>query len=189
VDTVNSLLGNKPDTTLADYFQGFSQFHERGLPCELPAERLTELKCDPVLIEIDREIEVAKAYGTAEEIQNLERKRKNERRKIYAAELRNFQTEWVQERQEWKILTRGKLSPDVTERTTEKQALCNVMPELGRLVERMSSDEPLTFREKLEVTKDLHALCMRDVDVVYLPGGEPVNGHCPASTCGKFINE
>jgi hypothetical protein len=38
---------------------------------------LTELKCDPVLIEIDREIEVAKGFGTAEEIQNLERKRKN----------------------------------------------------------------------------------------------------------------
>ncbi|KAL4982106.1 hypothetical protein BDW68DRAFT_192433 [Aspergillus falconensis] len=57
---------------------GFSQFHERGLPCELPAEYLTELKYDPVLIEINHEIEVAKAYGTVEEIQNLKRKRKNE---------------------------------------------------------------------------------------------------------------
>jgi hypothetical protein len=189
VDTVNSLLGNKPDTTLADYFQGFGQFNERGLPSELPAERLIELQYDPTLMEIDREIEVAKACGSAKEIKNLEKRKKNERKKMYTAELKKFQVEWVQKRQEWKILTRGKLSPDVTERTTKKRALCNVMPELGRLVKRMSSDKPLTFDDKLQVTKDLHALSTRDDDVVYLPGGEPVDGCCPASTCGASIDQ
>jgi hypothetical protein len=63
------------------------------------------------------------------------------------------------------------------------------MPELGRLVKRMSSDEPLTFEEKLEVTKDMHAHYMRDFDVIYLPGGEPVDGCCPVSTCGKSMSQ
>ncbi|KAL4861066.1 hypothetical protein BDV12DRAFT_191321 [Aspergillus spectabilis] len=130
VDTVNSLLGNEPDTRLADYFQRFGQFNERGLPSELPAEQ-----------------------------------------------------------QEWNIMTRGKLSPDVIERITKKRALCNVMPELGRLVKRMLSDKSLTFDDKLQVIKDLHALSTRDDDVVYLLGGEPVDGCCPASTCGASINQ
>ncbi|KAL4861637.1 hypothetical protein BDV12DRAFT_190940 [Aspergillus spectabilis] len=189
VDTVNSLLGNEPDTRLADYFQGFGQFNERGLPSELPAEWLIELQYGPTLMEIDREIEVAKACGSAKEIKNLEKRKKNEQKKMYTAELKKFQVEWVQKRQEWNIMTRGKLSPDVTERITKKRALCNVMPELGRLVKRMSSDKPLTFDDKLQVTKDLHALSTRDDDVVYLPGGEPVDGCCPASTCGASINQ
>ncbi|KAL2782864.1 hypothetical protein BJX66DRAFT_330974 [Aspergillus keveii] len=136
VDTVNSLLGNKPDTTLADYFQGFGQFNKRGLPSELPAERLIKLQYDPTLMEIDR-----------------------------------------------------KLSPDVTERTTKKRALYNVMPELGRLVKRILSDKPLTFVNKLQVTKDLHALSTRDNNIIYLPGGEPVDGCYPASTYGASINQ
>jgi hypothetical protein len=63
------------------------------------------------------------------------------------------------------------------------------MPKLGQLVKRILSDKPLTFKEKLEVIKDMHAHYMQDFDVIYLPGGEPVDGRCPVSTCSKFINQ
>lgn len=63
------------------------------------------------------------------------------------------------------------------------------MPELGRLVTVMSSDEPLEFEAKRAVVEDLVIHCQRDYDVVYLPGQEPVEGRCPAHGCGKVMQE
>ncbi|KAH2707688.1 hypothetical protein KXW29_007424 [Aspergillus fumigatus] len=63
------------------------------------------------------------------------------------------------------------------------------MPELGRLVTVMSSDEPLEFEAKRAVVEDLVIHCQRDYDVVYLPGQEPVEGRCPAYGCGKVMQD
>jgi hypothetical protein len=71
VDTVNSLLGKEPNTTLADYFQGFSQFNKRGLPCKLLAEKVIKLKATPSLLEINKEINYAKANRDAKKTRNL----------------------------------------------------------------------------------------------------------------------
>ena len=70
-----------------------------------------------------------------------------------------------------------------------KQAQSKIMPELGRLAATMSSEEPLTFEEKLIVTDDLYTQCIRDFEVIYRPGEEPVNGRCPASACDEIIEK
>ncbi|KAG2005119.1 hypothetical protein GB937_009078 [Aspergillus fischeri] len=63
------------------------------------------------------------------------------------------------------------------------------MPELGRLVEVISSDKPLEFELKRLVVEDLVIHCQRDYDVVYLPRWEPVKGRCPAHGCGQVMEE
>lgn len=87
------------------------------------------------------------------------------------------------------MLTRGKECPIYGEQSAEKRTWCDIMPELGRLVTVMSSDEPLEFEAKRAVVEDLVIHCQRDYDVVYLPGQEPVEGRCPAHGCGKVMQE
>jgi hypothetical protein len=65
--------------------------------------------------------------------------------------------------------------------------LFKVMPELGRLAAVMTSDEPLSFDEKLVVMKDLYAHCTCDYDVVYFLE-ESVNGRCPIDDCQKAMS-
>lgn len=50
------------------------------------------------------------------------------------------------------------------------------MPELGCLAAVMLLKESLLFDKKVVVVKDLYTQCLRDFDVVYHPGEEPVKG-------------
>jgi hypothetical protein len=58
--------------------------------------------------------------------------------------LRQHQEEWVRERRDWKILTRGKEQPHDLCRIDLVHSLCLLIPEPRRLAQRMASDEPLS---------------------------------------------
>lgn len=177
-------MGNPADNTHIDYFQGYSQFHEHGLPRRLPIEEEQKIDTDPQLITKATEIRNAESD---DDIKRLKRDYNILKRKIYASMYQQFQSEWVQNQRDWKILTRGRERPDFFEQTAEKQAQCKVMPELGRLAAIMSSNVPLSFDEKAVVVRDLYTQCLRDFDVVYRPGEEPVEGLCPVASCSHSL--
>jgi hypothetical protein len=60
------------------------------------------------------------------------------------------------------------------------QALFRVLPERARLADRIKSKEPRTRVQRLSAVEDLLSLCMRNFDVMYRPGEEPVDGACPS---------
>ncbi|KAE8380696.1 hypothetical protein BDV26DRAFT_302608 [Aspergillus bertholletiae] len=122
-----------------------------------------------------------------DDIKRLKRDYNILKRKIYATIYQQFQSKWVQDQRDWKILTRGRERPDFVEQTAEKQAQYKVMPELDRLADIMSSNVPLLFNEKAVVVRDLYTQCLRDFDVVYRPGEEPVEGRCPVASCGHSL--
>lgn len=184
VDVFNALRGRLADHTHIEYFQGYGQFHEHGLPRQLPIEEEQKINADPHLVAKATEIQNAK-YD--EDTKRLKYEYNVLKRKIYAKALQRYQTEWVRSQRDWKILTRGRERPEHTQQTAEKQAQCNLMPELGRLAAVMSSKESLSFDEKVVVVKDLYTQCLRDFDVVYRPGEEPVEGRCPVKSCGKYL--
>ena len=189
VDTVNALAGKEADFTHAEYFGSFRQYHEHGLPHNLPAEYQKQILLDPKVIELTTEIEKARAIGDESEAKRLQNRQGNAKRKVFSEKLARFKSEWVQKQWDWKVQTRGKLRPELMERTAVKQAQSKIMPELGRLAATMSSEEPLTFEEKLIVTDDLYTQCIRDFEVIYHPGEEPVNRRCPASACDEIIEK
>ena len=61
------------------------------------------------------------------------------------------------------------------------------MPELGCLAAIISSNEPLSFDEKVVVVNDPYTQCLRDFSVVYRPGEEPIEGRCPATSCRESV--
>ncbi|KAB8242334.1 hypothetical protein BDV35DRAFT_396899 [Aspergillus flavus] len=185
VDVVNALRRRPTDHTHLEYFQGFEQYHENGLPHRLPTKEEEKLDEHPDLVAKDREIEKARS---ADDIKKVRQDRSVIRRKLYSKALQNYHTLWVQERRDWKILTRGRERPNHVEQVAQKQALCKLMPELGRLAAIMSSNEPLSFHEKASVVRDLYTQCLREFSVVYRPGEEPVKGRCPVTSCNKDLN-
>ena len=101
--------------------------------------------------------------------------------------LRQHQEAWVRERRDWKILTRGKERPHDLCRTELVDNLYLLIPERGRLAQRMASDEPLSSNAMWDAMRDLHSLCRRDLSVLYLPGHEPLDGCCPVKCCGRKL--
>ena len=184
VDVLNTLMGKPADNTHIDFFQGFSRFHEHGLPRRLPIEEEQKIDSNPRLIAKAMEIHNAESDI---DTKRLQREYRIIKREIYSKTLQQFQSDWVRKQRDWKILTRGRERPDYTEQSAEKQTLCKLMPELGRLAAIISSNEPLSFDEKVVVVNDLYTQCLRDFSVVYRPGEEPIEGRCPATSCRESL--
>jgi hypothetical protein len=57
------------------------------------------------------------------------------------------------------------------------------VPKRGRLAQQMAADHPLKPDDKWQAMQDLHALCVQDFTVLYLPRSRPVDGACPVKCC------
>jgi hypothetical protein len=49
---MRAFLGEEADHREVDYFQGLEQFHEQGLPYQLPAAERDKLQDHPILSEL-----------------------------------------------------------------------------------------------------------------------------------------
>ena len=157
ISTVDEVLGEEEDTTHIDFFQSFAQFHETGLPYKLLTVHKENIKQDPKLIQL--KLYISNLKGRAEDSELLVKLRTKygvARARLQASALQQYQTAWVQEQRDWKILTRGKLRPEHLDCTGCTRVLSQVMPELGRLEATMSANTPLQFDEKLAIIKDLY---------------------------------
>ena len=103
--------------------------------------------------------------------------------------LRQYQESWIQQRRDWKIITRGREQARDLDRTDLVQSLCLLFPERARLAQRLASDEPLTVETKWLAMEDLYTLCTRDFPVLYLPGCQPVVGTCPVECCQLALEQ
>ncbi|GMG35954.1 unnamed protein product [Aspergillus oryzae] len=90
VDVFNALMGKPADNTHIDYFQGYSQFHEHGLPRRLPIEEAQKIDADPQLVTKATEIRNAESD---DDIKRLKRDYNILKRKIYTSMYQQFQSE------------------------------------------------------------------------------------------------
>ena len=182
VDGQAAFLGEQVDHSHIDYFQSLEKFREPGLPCELPAHVEESLKEDPRLQELESEV-----HNSADK----DHSSLNESKKRLASYvktlkgniLRRHQETWIQQRRDWKIVTRGKEKAHDLDRTVLVQSLCLLFPERARLAQRLSSQELLTADARWLAMEDLYTLCTRDFSVLYLPGTQPMDGACPVQCC------
>lgn len=183
IDTVACVLDEEKDDRHIEYFQGYKQFCEPGLPGHLPAGIEESILDSDELAEIRSRIGSADATGNKdlEKYERLQYRKTHTRLRLSA--LTNYRTQWVRDRRDWRVLSGGQKSPDEPERNACTRALALIMPEIGRLAAVMSSTDPMSFDEKLLFMKDLQKQYSRDYDVIYLPNEAPVNGKCPVASC------
>lgn len=190
IDTVSAVLGEeKEEKSHIEFFQGFERFYERGLPGELPAQVEKSLLQEPELVEIKSRItQLESLVGDKEAITAERLKYRKALVRFRLSALKEYQSSWMRERRDRRILNKGKEKPahdDDNNVCTRAQAL--IMPEFGRISALMSFDGELSFNEMLLFVEDLKTYCERDFDVVYLPQESPIAGHCPAIGCHKEI--
>ena len=102
--------------------------------------------------------------------------------------LKEYQLEWVKNRRDSKILTRGKVQSDISIQTDVLHTMFLIFPERERLAQTMITQKKASDEDRRQIRKDLYSLISRDYSVVYLPGEEPVDGFCPVATCGVEIS-
>ncbi|KAJ5456181.1 hypothetical protein N7530_011455 [Penicillium desertorum] len=188
MDTVACALDEEKDDRHIEYFQGYKQFCEPGLPGQLPAGIEESILESDELAEIRSRSGLADATGNKdlEKYERLQYRKTHTRLRLSA--LTNYRTQWVRDRRDWRVLSGGQKSPDEPERNACTRALALIMPEIGRLAAIMSSTDPMSFDEKLLFMKDLQKQCSRNYDVIYLPNEAPVNGKCPVASCQEDVH-
>ena len=107
----------------------------------------------------------------------------NRLKKLKNQVLRRYQEHWVQERRDWNILTRGKGATQDKSKADFVQSICLLIPERGRLAQKMAADHALEPGEMWQALQDLYTLCVQDFTVLYLPKSRPVDGAYPVKCC------
>jgi hypothetical protein len=176
VDGQAAFLDEEPDHTVIDYFQGLRQFRERGAPTFLPTALKSGLRKHPEVVKLE---EAAARDGKHSEASKALR---SLLKSLEHRALVSYRAAWMRERRDWKILTRGKVSPEVDDNTSQ---LTLILPERSRIQAKMASTLSLTAAEMREAIQDIYTLIARDGEVFYLPGEEPRNGLCPV--CGDDV--
>ena len=184
IDGQGAFLDEPAETYHIEYLQGVSRFQEKGLPCKLPAEREAAIASHPHVLELKKRLEtLTLAQADHAVIDTSKRELRLYRKHLRTEALQQFRKEWVQTTRDQKILSRGKDSVQVHAKTDVLRVLSSVIPERGRLAQQMVSDNILSSSDKLQALKDLLGLCIRDFEVFYRPGEEPIGGACPVERC------
>jgi hypothetical protein len=185
VDGQSAFLGEPSDHRPIDYFQSLEMFREAGLPCTLPIRLEESIRDDPDLLELERDVDtlVCEKGATAPAVKEARRCVNRLRSRLKKDALSQYQEEWVEERRDWKIQTRGAERPNDPCKTDLVESLCLLIPERGRLACAMTQDKPLSSDSLWRAMRDLQSLCTRDLTVLYLQGLEPRDGSCPVMCC------
>lgn len=184
IDTVSAILEEDDQTDHIEYFQGFDRFYERGLPGELPAEILESICAKPEMKEMRDHIKELEDQSDHEQAIAIEKRKYNKALiRDRLSELKRYQSHWVRQRRDQRILNRGKEEPVYSESDISTRAQGLIMPEGARIARSMSCTEELSFDKMLLFVQDVQMHCERDFDVIYLPKQGPVRGVCPAKNC------
>ena len=189
VDGQAAFRDEESDRRHIDFFQSLEKFHEDGLPDHLPAHLEEGLERDPHLCKLKSQMRMHMGVdGSHSDFSAAKRQVTTYRRKLHREAIRVYQESWVQERRDWKVLTRGKEVAKDHSKTELAQSVYIFFPERGRVAGKMASPHPMTSDEMWDALRDLQSLCSQDSDVHYLPGTRPVNGACPVQNCLRRLN-
>ena len=156
VDGQAVFRGEQIDHSHINYFQGYEQFREEGLPCRLPAHIEDDIANEPVIREL---VDKLQAAATEEASTEAKRCLSNARRRIKRERRRQYQKDWAQERRDWQVITRGEETAVYPSKSDRFNDMCHWRPERGRLAKKMASDHEITSEIWLTIA-DLVSLCI-----------------------------
>jgi len=122
-------------------------------------------------------------HGTTSEIKAAQTKARTYRASLTKKRLQQYKLEWVRDRRDWKVKTRGKERSDDNEKTDLVEILSRLMPERGRPARTMISDIVVSEEERRLAIEDLFSLASQDCTTLYRPGEKPIDGVCPGKGC------
>ncbi|KXH50844.1 hypothetical protein CNYM01_12925 [Colletotrichum nymphaeae SA-01] len=160
-----------------EHFQGLERCREEGLPSSIPAEREEAIHRSPEIMELQSELDDC---VSASERMETKRKLANLLKRLKREDLKEYQKQWVRNRQSEIVLKRGHVEP--LAESYEPHVLIQLVPERRKIAELASLKEGLTEGQLREAENALYSLCVKDLTTPYRPDEQPVDGNCPV--CG-----
>ncbi|EAW12596.1 uncharacterized protein ACLA_010220 [Aspergillus clavatus NRRL 1] len=102
--------------------------------------------------------------------------------RLHQSELAKYREEWVQRRVEAQVRAGGKALEMIIYNNIA-HCLFKAQPDRQRIAKMMPMDDHISYQDMLSVVESLLAYCIKDYDVFYRPGEEPVDGRCPVGNC------
>lgn len=126
--------------------------------------------------------------SNAGEKQQLDKDIKAIKARLLKRALKEYQKEWVDLMYERFVETRGKSdgNPEPQERRFER--LLAFMPERKRLCTMIEGLVEYTEEQRLSIVEDLITIASKNLEDIYRPGEEPVDGRCPVEGCAVQIS-
>ena len=189
VDGRRRFADEEPQHDHVEYFQGFSQSREKGLPTKLPARQKAEIDGEKSLLDLQKRIQLLRSESASDsDVENAISEARNYKARITRKRLVLYQLEWVQQRRDWKIATRGREVPNDGWRNDLENVLSGIMPERARLAAAMLSELSTTEQERKQCIADLCSLISRDSTAFSLPGERLADGKCPVADCEALVS-
>jgi hypothetical protein len=136
VDGQGAFLGEAADHRHVEYFQGLERFREDGLPCTLPAKLVAELKADPHFSGLKHNLDaLIEAKASSAAVNEAKSRVSQCWRSLEREALKAFQQQWVRDRRDWKVMTRGEESAQDATKTGTVHNLFRLIPERARLAQ------------------------------------------------------
>jgi hypothetical protein len=102
------VLDEEVETKHIEYFQGYGQFCELGLPLELPAHMKESILMLPKMVEMRADIQISEERNDQEKLQAKKREYREALVRQRRADLKKYQDSWIQAKRDQNILNRGK---------------------------------------------------------------------------------
>ena len=179
VDGQSAFLGEAPDHSPASFFQGYGQFCEPGAPTELPAAVKTELRTHPEVVALQRQVHQCL---DGESRRKAKKALQAKTAKLEKEALKKYRHDWVRQRRDWKVTTRGKISNG----QKEVPNVAGVSQERQNIARQVRCDVPQCLEDMRRSIEDAFRLCTSG-DIFYYPGEEPLDGLCPF--CKEPVNK
>lgn len=97
--------------------------------------------------------------------------------------LKNYQKEWVDTAYEKFIESRGKSHVNLEPQARRFQRLLAFIPERKRLCAMIDGLIEYSEEQKMSLVEDLITIASKNLEDLYRPGEEPVDGCCPVIGC------
>ncbi|KAF4430809.1 hypothetical protein CFRS1_v009588 [Colletotrichum fructicola] len=182
VDGLSAFFGENPDHTAVEFFQGIEKFREQGAPTTLPAASERALWQNGEVVAFEKELTLVKGSSKERQVSSALH---SLRRRLRSNALTEYRRNWVRERRDWKVLTRGKVQPALG--PVRSNQLTPFIPELERVERLMVSMSKLGKLSMRQAVQDLYSLASKDCTVLYYPGEEPIGGGC--RFCGTDLSK
>jgi hypothetical protein len=112
VDGRSAFLNEPAQHGHMDYFQSFAILLEKGPPSRLPARREFAIRRDSQLLEFETNVHrLKRRNASASQSKAAESKARGYRASFTKKSLQQYKLEWVRQRRDWKVTTRGKERP------------------------------------------------------------------------------
>jgi Protein of unknown function (DUF3435) len=187
IDVQSLYLGQTPRRDHIEQLQSISRHRVKGFPLVLPTRARASVLQHPDLAELEqkrRELD----KSSISDIQQVDKDIKATKARLLDRALKTYQKEWVDIEYEKFIESRGKSLGNPDPQARRFQRLLVFIPERKRLCAMIDGLIEYSEEQKMSLVEDLVTIASKDLENIYRPGEEPVDGCCPVIGCAFQIS-